>query len=242
MRRSTPAQDVERMRRVAHQIVLLGRLGPGGAEHQPVLQRVLARELQVLLSQRGQVLHRIVEGRARIQVRGEAQEAATHDLGEQVVAAGVVLVRRLVRHPQLARHVAQAQVLDAPLGDHLLRGHHAGFAQFERRFGFGLLAGHAAAKWRSGWRAKLTQPTRQKRASPNRLAPDARNRVAHRASRMSMTRSCASAATSKAASSKRGARNSGRTWLDTPHASVGSPTRLVSTRRLPFRSWPTEIA
>ena len=69
---------------------------------------------------------------ARIQVGGKVPEATAHDFGQQVITAGVVLVGRLVRHPELARHVAQAEVLDAAFGNHLLRRHDAGLAQFQR--------------------------------------------------------------------------------------------------------------
>jgi hypothetical protein len=66
--------------------------------------------------------------------------------------------------------------------------------------------------------------------------------AAHDATRISMAHSAASAGIVNTASSKRGARNVGRTLFETPHCSVGMPRKLVSTRWSPLRSWPTDTA
>lgn len=144
------AQNIERVGGIAHQAHVFGSFRPGGAEHQPVLQRMLLSVAEVLHSERLQVLLRIIGARPSIQVRRKTLEATTHHLGQQVVAAGVMLVRRLVGHTELARHVAQAQVFDAAFGNHFLRRHDAGVAKFQAWRGFGLLSGHAMSRSEQG--------------------------------------------------------------------------------------------
>ena len=88
---------------------------------------------QVLAAQRFEVLVRIVEMLALVQVLRKLLEAAAHHFGQQMVTARIVLVRRLMRHTQSARHVAQAQTFDAVQGNGLTRCGNAGVAQFGRR-------------------------------------------------------------------------------------------------------------
>ncbi len=126
------AQDVESMRRLVQQFGVFRRGRPRRAEHQAVLQRVLLRVAEVLAAQRPQVLPWIVEVLPGIQMLCKLLEAPSHHLGQQMVAARVVLVRCLVRHAQAARHVAQAQPLDAVPGNGLACCGDAGIAQFRR--------------------------------------------------------------------------------------------------------------
>lgn len=65
---------------------------------------------------------------------------------------------------------------------------------------------------------------------------------AHFATLMSITISLASPGTLKEASPNFGARNVGRTLLETPQASVGMPTKFVSTCLLPLRSCAIDTA
>jgi hypothetical protein len=113
----------------------VGLRGPGRGKHQPVLERVPGREGQVALAQRGQVCARVGLRAARVQVVGKLPVAAADHRRQQVVAAGVVPVRRLVRHAQAARHLAQAQAFHAVLGDEAVRGAHAGLLEIGRGLG-----------------------------------------------------------------------------------------------------------
>ena len=74
---------------------------------------------------------------AGVQHVGKALKAAAHHLGQQVVAAGVVLVRRLVAHAESARHIAQAQLLQPMLCNRVVGGLHAGFFEVNGFFGGG---------------------------------------------------------------------------------------------------------
>ncbi|MDP3871822.1 MAG: hypothetical protein Q8Q80_04090 [Methyloversatilis sp.] len=61
-------QDVEGVRGVAHQVGMRGRRRPRCAEHQPVLQRMAMREIEVLPTQRAEIVPGIVELPARVEV------------------------------------------------------------------------------------------------------------------------------------------------------------------------------
>jgi hypothetical protein len=58
---------------------------------------------------------------APFQVLRKLLEAAARHFGQQIVTARIVLVWRLMRHTQSARHVAQAQTVDARQGNALTR-------------------------------------------------------------------------------------------------------------------------
>ena len=61
----------------------------------------------------------IVVPRSRVEMPGEVLEAAPHDLGKELVAARVMLVRRLMRDTEPACDITQTELLYPVLGDRL---------------------------------------------------------------------------------------------------------------------------
>lgn len=137
-------QQREGVPRLAHHRRVLRGIGQGGTEHQPVLQRVRGRVGEIGPPERGEILLRGRAARARIEMRAELREGAGHDLGEDVVAALVMLVGRLMRHAEPARDLAQAQGLDALPLDDLERRAHASLTQVSS-LGLGSGSRHAGA-------------------------------------------------------------------------------------------------
>ena len=124
-----PAKNIKCMVGIANEIGMISRLGPSGIEHEPVLKRVRQRKAQILLAQCVQLKVRVGVGFASVKVMRKLLIAAAHDLGQQMVAARVVPIRRLVRNAQTTGHVTQAQVFNAVLCNDFACSLNAGITQ-----------------------------------------------------------------------------------------------------------------
>lgn len=122
----------ERLRGWERKVALLKPLGFGHAdlvvatpkcwiEHQAILERMRAGVVEIGEPHMAHIVDWIVGPRVRIQMAREVGERPRDDLRQNMVAALEVLVRRLMRHAEPTRDVAQAQLLDAVAGDNRQR-------------------------------------------------------------------------------------------------------------------------
>ena len=156
------------------------------------------RVIEIGEAHRAKVEGGIGDADAGVQCGGKVLEGAPDHFREDMIAAGEMLVGRLMRNPEPARDLAQAQLVQSALGDDGQRFHDAGFAQVRLRCAHGAMS--------------------------------------------TETRATPSAPTANAASAKVGARNIGRTWLETPQGCFGRPSRSRSTPFSPGGSLATATA
>ncbi len=123
------SQKVERMMRALHHLGVQRRVGHGGFEHQPVLERMLARIGEVGDPHGAHVRYRIVARGPGVEMRREVDVRPADDLGQQVVPGRIVAVRRPVRHAEPSGNLAQAEPLQTRLGNDRPRFGHTAVAQ-----------------------------------------------------------------------------------------------------------------
>jgi hypothetical protein len=111
-----------------HHHRVFGRIRQRCAEHQPVLQRMSERILDISPSHLRQFIACALM-RLLIQKVRERLEGAPDDLSQDMIAAGEMFVRRLVRYTQPPRHLTQAQAFHALTLDDRQRLLNAGFTE-----------------------------------------------------------------------------------------------------------------
>lgn len=135
-RRDRFLQHAEGVAPARHHVGMRCGIGQRRPEDQAVLQGMAQRVVEIGATHGVEIGKGVGLPRPRIQVVGEGDEGAAHHLGQQVIAAGIVLVGRLVRHAEPARDLAQAERLDAITLDDRQGFVDAGLAKLARRFGF----------------------------------------------------------------------------------------------------------
>ena len=133
------AQQLEGAPRAAHHFGMRDQIGQEAAEHQAIMQRVFKGVGDIGLPHRQGIRIGVAAARASGQRRGRMVECALDHFRENVIAAGKMLVRRLMRDAEPARHLAQAELFQA----HARR---RGRAPLRRRPRAGLWG----ASWRGG--------------------------------------------------------------------------------------------
>ncbi len=79
----------------------------------------------VLLSQRLQIVFRILEVFAGVHEACKLSETTRNDFGEQMISAAVMTVRGLMGDPQFSRNVTQTEVLYTFFSNDFVRSLHA---------------------------------------------------------------------------------------------------------------------
>ena len=102
------SQQIKRMLCMFNELRMLSGLWPGRAEHQPIFQWFILSVGDVTLSHPRKPDGLETRYLITIEVVCKLDEAASHDLGQQMVTTRKMPVRCLMGYTQFARHIAHA--------------------------------------------------------------------------------------------------------------------------------------